>query len=641
MITWYKLKIKKQINEYECYIRFKFDPQMQSIKIKSFIYLTDSEGNICVTEEKNKLGYDPRILGSLTVEKNFLKNKRKSNSKINYEVMKYQGNFNICNLPLIDGYFKNGKALIYQYKELIYLMDNKKYKIQIGPKKFTIILDVINYGNICLNLYNKLEDVEKQELIFLRQNESALCHRYLSNKFQENQMNRKEEDEIKVIEENKNFNQLGGRICIGKEEGENMNLEEDKEQKEEGENENNFINFNNNDDDADSDDSSVYDSIFFTNGEENNEKLSINNKFFQNLKELSNENQNISFINNNILNYNEKRVNKSKNKNKIFNYNFNNINSINSIKNINNINNINGINNINNFNNINNINSINNINKINNINNNEKNNTLFIKLKKEGNTIINHNKINIFINQNITTNSNSKKDLNFLEKAKNIVNKYGNQKDINITTTEINYSLNQNHINFNNKINGNKINLNSICNKTISEKGNMSLLLNQSEQNILLYSTGFDNNKYNLQLIYKSTINGDNIHNFHKSCDNRKNIFIMILTLDNTKLGFYTSVGLSSDNKNIYDDNAFLFKLDKTEMDCFHIKNGEIAFYGYDDYVLYLGGDQLIIRDNFMNRESLCGMKMKNYRINTNYQLNNGNQKFIIKELEIYIISKI
>ena len=76
---------------------------------------------ICVTEEKNKLGYDPRILGSLTVEKNFLKNKRKSNSKINYEVMKYQGNFNICNLPLIDGYFKNDKALIDQYKEIIYL----------------------------------------------------------------------------------------------------------------------------------------------------------------------------------------------------------------------------------------------------------------------------------------------------------------------------------------------------------------------------------------------------------------------------------------------------------------------------------------------------------------------------------------
>ena len=80
-ITWYKLKIKKHISEYECYIRFKFDPQIQSIKIKSFIYLIDAEGNISLSDKKNKFGYDPRILGSLTIEKNFLKNKRKKKIK--------------------------------------------------------------------------------------------------------------------------------------------------------------------------------------------------------------------------------------------------------------------------------------------------------------------------------------------------------------------------------------------------------------------------------------------------------------------------------------------------------------------------------------------------------------------------------
>jgi hypothetical protein len=106
---------------------------MQSIKIKAFIYLFDSEGNIVVTEKKNKLGYDPRILSSLTVEKNFLNHKRKSSTSINpqyYEVMKYQGNFNICNLPIIDDYFRNGKALIYQYKDMLNLMDNKNIKFK-------------------------------------------------------------------------------------------------------------------------------------------------------------------------------------------------------------------------------------------------------------------------------------------------------------------------------------------------------------------------------------------------------------------------------------------------------------------------------------------------------------------------------
>ena len=76
-------------------------------------------------------------------------------------------------------------------------------------------------------------------------------------------------------------------------------------------------------------------------------------------------------------------------------------------------------------------------------------------------------------------------------------------------------------------------------------------------------------------------------------------------------------------------------------MDCFHIKHSEVAFYGKKDYILYLGGDQLIIRDNFLSGASSCGIKMKNYKINNNYQINNGNKNFIIKELEVYIIYEI
>ena len=609
-ITWYKLKIKKQLNEYECYIRFKFDSQMQSIRIKAFIYLTDSEGNICVKDKKNKLGYDPRILGSLTVEKNFLKHKRKNSSSTYYEVMKYQGNFNICNLPLIDDYFRNGKALIFQYKDMIYLMDNKKYKIQMNPKKFTIILDVINYGYISLNLFNKLEEVEKQELIFLKQNENALCHRYFSNKFIGSQKNKKDGEEIEIIEENKNFNQLGGRICIGRDENDNINLEEEKDKKEE-ENNINFFNDYDKDYEANSDDSSVYDSIFFTNGNDNNDKLNINNsKFFLNGKDFSNDNPNCNIILSGIQNSNSKKSSKSKEKNKLLNYNFNNINNINTN------------------------------------NNNENRNNLFVKLKKEDNNIFNNNKINNYSNQNQNTNSNSnkkEKELNFFEKAKNIVKNYNFQKDTNTSETSSYYSQNKNNYKTNdyNHNHDNQKNFASLCNRILSQKSNEPLISNESERKILLCSSGFDNNKYNLKLLYKSTLHGDNINIFHKKCDNKKNIFLLILTLDNKKFGFYTSVGLSTDKKTIYDNKAFLFKLSKEEMDCFHIKNKEIAFYGYNDYILYLGGEQLIIRDKFLSGASSCGLKMKNYRLNNNYQINNGNKNFIIKELEVYNVSEI
>ena len=601
-ITWYKLKIKKQTNEYECYIRFKFDFQMQSIKIKSFIYLTDSEGNIVVTEKKNKLGYDPRILGSLTVEKNFLNQKRKNNinnKQLYYEVMKYQGNFNICNLPLIDDYFRNGKALIYQYKNMIYLMDNKKYKIQMTPKIFTIILDVINYGFIPLNLFNKLEDVQKQELIFLQQNEDALCHRYISNKYHGVSKNKKDADEIEIIEENKNFNQLGGRICIGGENNNNINIDEEKDKKEGEEILNKLYDENENYYDINSENSSIYD-YNFLNGK--NEKLIINNnKFFINDKDFSKGIQNCNVI----LNWNSnssKKNNKSKSKNKFSNFNINN--------------------------NISNI-----------INNNENYNNFFIKLYKEDHNFSNYSE------SNTKTNGNSaKKELNIFENDKNIFSKYNLEIEINNNNQKINSSskkFNQNQFlnicNNNNNVN----NINIFSKNIIPQKVVDSLISNEAERKILLCSSGFDNTKYTLTLLYKSTLHGDNLLDFHKRCDNKKNIFLIILTLDNKKFGFYTSIGLSINKNIVYDNNAFLFKLSNSEMDCFHIKNKEIALYCKNDYILYLGGDQLIIKDKFLSGASSCGCKMKNYKINSNYQINNGNKNFIIKELEVYIISEI
>ena len=563
-ITWYKLKIKKQNNEYECYIRFKFDFQMQSIRIKAFLYSTDSEGNITLTEKKNKLGYDPRIVGNLTIEKNFLKRKRRNvsnNKEIYFEVMKYQGNFNTCNLPLIDDYFRNEKPLIYQYEDLINLMNTKKYKIQISPKKFTFILDVLNYGNVYLNLFNKIEEVEKQELIFLEQNEDALCHRYCTNK-SKGSLN-KHDDDIEIIEENKIFNRLGGRIFIGSEDKENKKIDENEEKLDDYLYENDY--------EENSDNSSVYDSNFFIENE-SNEKLKINK---------------------NQLNYNKN----------------NNIN----IKNINE-------------------------NRSNNINNNDNNdyNNFFIQLKKEeniknlnNNDIIKEN-LNQIEDSDIKVNSN-KKELNFFEKAKNIVDKFNSNNQNSPETQETN----------NSNLSSNNNSLNLLCTRIIAQKNNESLLSNEEDEKLLLFSSGFDSNKYYLNLLYKSTLHGDDKLIFHNKCDHKNNLVLILSTLDNKKFGFYTSVGISTDKKMVYDNNAFLFKLVNGEIDCYHIKKNEIAFHGYDDYVLYVGGEQLIIKDNFHGCASSCGLKMKNYKINSNYRINDGNKNFIVKELEAYNIIEI
>jgi hypothetical protein len=182
-----------------------------------------------------------------------------------------------------------------------------------------------------------------------------------------------------------------------------------------------------------------------------------------------------------------------------------------------------------------------------------------------------------------------------------------------------------------------------LINRTILQKKSSpdSLLSSESEKSVLLWSSGFESSRYTFKLLYKSLKDTDNILVFHNKCDNIKNVFVIILTLDNKKFGFFTSIGLSSENNPVYDDKAFLFKLNKETIDCFGIKNGEIAFYGSSDYILNLGGEQLIIRDKFLSNASFCGLKMKNYKIYNNYQINNGSKNFIIKEMEVYCITEI
>ena len=597
-ITWYKLKIKKQLNEYECYIRFKFDYQIQSIKIKSFIYLIDEEGNISLSDKKNKFGYDPRILGSLTIEKNFLKIKRKKN--LYFDVMKYQGNFNICNLSLIDDYFKNGRALIYQYREMINWMDNKKYKIQMGPKKFTMIFDVNNWGYIKLNLYSKLEEVERQELIFLHQNEDALCHRYLSNK-SENLKNKKDNaDEIEIIEEDENDNFIRGNTLYNHNGNNKLNIEEEKDTKE-GEENLDDDNLNNtlNTYEVNSDESSVYDSMFVREGNDN---------------ENNNNNNNNNDVNNEDNDLNKILLNATPKGKIVFSY-FSNDNN----KNIKSKNNRP-------FDNPNNCNANYNIN-INSLFNNDNNNiNLFEKLKKEGNNIISSNYENK--NQSFTEYSTKKEAAKSKSKKVMSEKKYNPFNNILTSSLKIRENTCFDYTNYKNNNNSKKIIFDS-------------LISSDSEKNILLYSSGFESSKFKLKLLYKSSNDSDNILIFHNKCDYIKNVFVIILTLDNKKFGFFTSKGLSSSKNAIYDNKAFLFKLNKEEIDCFQVKSGEIALYGSNDYVLNLGGEQLIIRDKFLSNASFCGLKMKNYKTNINYQINSGNKNFIIKEMEVYCVIEI
>ena len=446
-LTWYKLRIKKDINEYECYLRFKFDPQMQTIRIKAFL---------------NLINLTDKSQSETKLNKKFLQEKlsRDSNDPEQKQTFKYQGNFNICNLQLFDDYFQNGKAMIYQYNDLIYCMDNKKYKIQMTDKLFKIIFYVTNNNNksVSLSLYNNLGEVYKQETCFLTKNDNVLCHRYFANK-----------------------NNI-------------YPLEEDEED------------------------------------EENNTNNSINDS-------LNNDNDE------NYNNNNKRKLIKS---------------SLNSAE----------------------------------------------KENKE------------------------KNKLNFYQKAVSLIDKCTLPKK---DSKHLSICCSVNTISYENNDNNS---FNYLCNKIISLKNKEHLLSKTSDKNFLLNCAGFNENTHFLELIYNSSLCREN--EITEKIKSINPIFIVILTQDNLKFGFFSKIGFIFNTGIIYDTSSFIFKFQNEKIKIYNIKKKEIAFYENNNYLFYLGGEQLKIPRNFLSANSSCGLKSDIYGTKIDYEINSGKQFFKITELECY-----
>jgi len=73
------------------------------------------------------------------------------------------------------------------------------------------------------------------------------------------------------------------------------------------------------------------------------------------------------------------------------------------------------------------------------------------------------------------------------------------------------------------------------------------------------------NNSFSLNLIYRTTRDGDLGQNFHKLCDGLSPILLLIKTTHNVRFGEYTETYFEGTSEYLgkRDDNAFIFSLDK------------------------------------------------------------------------------
>ena len=150
-----------------------------------------------------------------------------------------------------------------------------------------------------------------------------------------------------------------------------------------------------------------------------------------------------------------------------------------------------------------------------------------------------------------------------------------------------------------------------------------------------------------IELIYKSSINGDNKKTFYNITKNDFSYLVLILSQKGKKFGGYTSLNFES--KKIpssyieqlkYDNKAFLFSLDAKKT--FKLIKDKYALICDNDSIINFGENDLVISNNFLSEDCYS-----NFPYNFEGQIEernlfaDENSNFKIKEIEIFHISNL
>ena len=143
----------------------------------------------------------------------------------------------------------------------------------------------------------------------------------------------------------------------------------------------------------------------------------------------------------------------------------------------------------------------------------------------------------------------------------------------------------------------------------------------------------------NLKLIYSAIEDGDSAEDFHKKCDGHAPIIIFIKTKKNVTFGGYTEVPFyaTKKKKGNKDDNAFLFSIDK--MKIYEVEKGATATCSLKNYGPVFNGyehSNIYLFDDFFHDKGNVATKGDRFKTTEDYEINNGEQYFYVKELEIY-----
>ena len=143
--------------------------------------------------------------------------------------------------------------------------------------------------------------------------------------------------------------------------------------------------------------------------------------------------------------------------------------------------------------------------------------------------------------------------------------------------------------------------------------------------------------KFNL--VYKAFDVGDRAKDFHEICDKLEMSLVLIETDEDVRFGGFTTKSWAGHCLKKNDINAFVFSLETNKI--FDIIPNEPAIGCYPKFGPVFFGCQIRIYDEFFTKGGTTCHKGLNYRTKVDYELNNGKQNYLIKDIEVYGIETI
>ena len=137
-------------------------------------------------------------------------------------------------------------------------------------------------------------------------------------------------------------------------------------------------------------------------------------------------------------------------------------------------------------------------------------------------------------------------------------------------------------------------------------------------------------------IIYKATELGDKASTFHQMCDFLNTSLVIIETNKGVRFGGFTTKNWSGQCIKKIDNNAFVFSIDNNKI--YNVYKNDWAIGGYPKFGPVFFGCQIRIYDDFCSKNSTTCNKGLNYATTKDFELNNGERYFIVKDLEVYTI---